>query len=198
MEYVGGTEIAGGYLGGTMVQAQLLSSFSCVSFGMNIHVIDSETGKEVDAKNTKANEGELTISPPSIGLSVTLLNKDHFNVYYEGMPLSPDTSKADNLRVLRRHGDQLRVLKNGYFQHLGRCDDTMNLGGIKVSSIELENAIVTHPLLSRECAAIAYRKHVVDAEQLVVCAVPKNVVCCELYFYFYFYFYIFLIVVFWI
>ena len=43
-------------------------------------------------------------------------------VYFEGMPNGPSGHR------LRRHGDQLLILENGYFQHLGRVDDTMNLG----------------------------------------------------------------------
>ena len=35
-------------------------------------------------------------------------------------------------RRLRRHGDEFERLPGGYYRALGRCDDTMNLGGIKV------------------------------------------------------------------
>ena len=35
--------------------------------------------------------------------------------------------------VLRRHGDEVERLSGGYYVALGRCDDTMNLGGIKVA-----------------------------------------------------------------
>lgn len=34
-------------------------------------------------------------------------------------------------RRLRRHGDEFERLRGGYYRALGRCDDTMNLGGIK-------------------------------------------------------------------
>ncbi len=37
---------------------------------------------------------------------------------------------------LRRHGDEVERLPGGYYHALGRCDDTMNLGGIKVGSGE--------------------------------------------------------------
>lgn len=33
---------------------------------------------------------------------------------------------------LRRHGDEVEHLPGGFFVAHGRCDDTMNLGGIKV------------------------------------------------------------------
>ena len=50
-------------------------------------------------------------------------------LYLQGMPTldGGDT-------VLRRHGDEVERLPGGYYVALGRCDDTMNLGGIKVAS----------------------------------------------------------------
>ena len=49
----------------------------------------------------------------------------------EPVPLSPK-------QVLRRHGDEMERLPGGYYRAHGRVDDTMNLGGIKVSSVEIE------------------------------------------------------------
>ncbi|MDH3198928.1 MAG: AMP-dependent synthetase, partial [Candidatus Krumholzibacteria bacterium] len=97
--------------------------------GLDIHVLDEE-GRPTD-------DGELFIVPPSIGLSLTLLNRDHHEVYYEGTPPGP------NGELLRRHGDQVGCLPGGYFRALGRADDTMNLGGIKVSSAEIERVLNT-------------------------------------------------------
>ena len=37
--------------------------------------------------------------------------------------------------VLRRHGDEVERLPGGYYIALGRCDDTMNLGGIKARTL---------------------------------------------------------------
>jgi hypothetical protein len=45
----------------------------------------------------------------------------------QGMPLLAGTSTR-----LRRHGDEVARLPGGYHRALGRADDTMNLGGIKV------------------------------------------------------------------
>ncbi|ETO20828.1 catalytic/ ligase [Reticulomyxa filosa] len=185
MEYVGGTEIAGGYLSGTMLQPQLLSSFSCPCFGLNVILLDMEdcqpiqgigignekSGDYFNVQDRSIVEGECVVIGPSIGLSVELLNRNHTDVYYTGMDqIQTGAGKI----TLRRHGDQLRVLPNGYYQHLGRVDDTMNLGGIKVSSVGLENVVMRHPLLSKEIAAVAYRQQDVDAEKLVICAVPKD------------------------
>ncbi len=90
----------------------------------------SSTTTESPTKN-----GELFIVPPSIGLSNTLLNKDHHEVYYA------DTPRGPKGELLRRHGDETEELPGGYFRGHGRADDTMNLGGIKVSSTEIERAL---------------------------------------------------------
>ena len=129
IEYCGGTEIGGGYITGTLVQEAHPTTFSTPVLGLDIEILDEE-GKP-------AQNGELFIVPPSIGLSQTLLNKDHHEVYYAGTP------KGKNGRLLRRHGDQMEKLSNGYYRAHGRADDTMNLGGIKVSSTEIERTLNT-------------------------------------------------------
>ena len=97
---------------------------------------------------TRPNAGELFIVPPSIGLSTSLLNQDHHEIYFSGAP------KGFDGKTLRRHGDQMQKLENGYWCALGRADDTMNLGGIKVSSAEIEEVLQSIPGV-REVAAIA-------------------------------------------
>ena len=51
-------------------------------------------------------------------------------------------------------------------------DDTMNLGGIKVGSLELERVLETHPAIG-ECAAVGVAPPDGGAEQLVVYVVPS-------------------------
>lgn len=132
IEYCGGTEIGGAYLTQTLVQPASPSTFSTPALGLDIAIL----------------EGELFLIPPSIGLSLELLNKDHHKVYFEGTPKLPDGT------LLRRHGDQVEKLPNGYYRAQGRADDTMNLGGIKVSSAEIERILNRVEGVS-ETAAIA-------------------------------------------
>jgi acetyl-CoA synthetase len=139
IEYCGGTEIGGGYVTSTMVQANIASTFSTQALGGEFILLD-----ENGSKSTK---GELFLIPPIMGLSNTLLNRNHFNVYYKDTP----TYKG---KLLRRHGDQLEQIENGYYKAQGRVDDAMNLGGIKVSSIQIE-AILNKLEFIRESAAIA-------------------------------------------
>ncbi|MCI15760.1 putative acyl-activating enzyme 17 peroxisomal protein, partial [Trifolium medium] len=68
--------------------------------------------------------GELALGSLMLGASNTLLNADHYGVYFKGMPLW-------NGKVLRRHGDVFERTARGFYHAHGRADDTMNLGGIK-------------------------------------------------------------------
>ena len=88
---------------------------------------------KVTTQNLEALFPIVFLVPPSIGLSTELLNKDHDSVYFSDLP--------EIGRPLRRHGDQWRRSADGHFQALGRVDDTMNLGGIKVSSADIESVL---------------------------------------------------------
>jgi len=125
IEYCGGTEIGGGYITSTVVQENIPSTFSTKALGSDF-VLLNENYQETT-------QGEVFLIPPIMGLSTELLNKNHQKIYYD------DTPKHQ--KVLRRHGDELRQLENGYFKILGRVDDAMNLGGIKVSATQIEAAI---------------------------------------------------------
>jgi acetyl-CoA synthetase len=60
---------------------------------------------------------------------------------------------------------------DGYLRALGRVDDTMNLGGIKVSSAELEGAIEDMEGVA-EVAAVAVPPNDGGPDRLVIFAVP--------------------------
>lgn len=159
IEYCGGTEIAGGYVTGTMVQPAIPATFTTPALGLDFVLFDE--------KGRLADKGEVGIIGPSIGLSTELLNRDHYICYYTGMPqLVPE-------RLLRRHGDALMRLDNGYFQALGRADDTMNLGGIKISSAEIERVLNCIDGI-KETAAIAIKPPGGGPEQLLICAVLED------------------------
>jgi acetyl-CoA synthetase len=139
IEYCGGTEIGGGYVTSTVVQPNIASTFSTQALGGEFILLNED--------NELSDKGELFLIPPIVGLSTSLLNKDHFEVYYKNTP----TCKGN---LLRRHGDALEQLENGYYKAQGRVDDAMNLGGIKVSSIQIET-VVNQLEFVKEAVAIA-------------------------------------------
>ena len=142
IEYCGGTEIGGAYITGTTVQPAAPATFSTPALGLDLVILD-ENGRDADS-------GEVFLIPPSIGLSTEMLNRDHYEVYFEGTPEGPTGEAVP----LRRHGDQIERLGGGYFRAHGRVDDTMNLGGIKVSSAEIER-VLNSVAGVRETAAIS-------------------------------------------
>lgn len=158
IEYCGGTEIGGAYISGSVALPCVAGTFNTPTLGMDVVILD-EAGHPAES-------GELFVIPPSIGLSNTLLNKDHHDVYFKDTPPGP------NGEMLRRHGDQMERLPGGYWRAQGRADDTMNLGGIKVSSAEIEQALQGVPGII-ETAAIAVASSD-GPSQLVIYGVPAK------------------------
>lgn len=158
IEYCGGTEVGGGHLTGSVMQPASPATFTTPALGIDFVVL-GPGGLPAEEGAT----GEIFLVPPSMGLSQRLLNGNHHAVYYQGCPLLPDG------RLLRRHGDAVVRLAGGRWRAEGRADDTMNLGGIKVSSLEIERVLSTHSAVF-ECAAVAARPRDGGPDALVVFA----------------------------
>jgi acetyl-CoA synthetase len=152
IEYCGGTEIGGGYITGTLVQPAFPGQFSTPALGLDFVILD-EAGNETD-------NGEVFLVGPSVGLSTELLNADHHAIYCADVPRPG----------LRRHGDQIERLPNGYYRAHGRVDDTMKLSGIKTSSREIEECVAGIPGV-REAAAVAVSPPGGGPSRLVIFAV---------------------------
>ncbi len=156
VEYCGGTEIGGGYITGTLVQPCAPATFTTPALGLDFVILDD--GKP-------APRGEVFLIPPSIGLSNELLNYNHDEEYYAGLPGGP------NGEVLRRHGDQIERLGRGYFRHHGRTDDMINIHGVKTSAEEIRSVIWHESVYDAKAVAVD-----VDGSgqhALVIYAVPR-------------------------
>ncbi len=159
IEYCGGTEIGGGYVTGTRVQPAAPSTFTTPALGLDFLLYDDH--------GNPSDNGEVFIIPPSLGLSTSLLNADHDEVYVAGTPRPG----------LRRHGDAIErfgkrlesdpwLVGIKYRAH-GRVDDTMNLSGIKVSSAEIEEVLNVVDGI-QETAAVAVPPEDGGPSQLVI------------------------------
>ncbi|MEL7497244.1 MAG: AMP-binding protein [Planctomycetota bacterium] len=176
IEYCGGTEIGGGYVSSVVDKPNVPAAFNTAAVGLEFVLISEMNDTETDSQPTskQANEGEIFLVPPSIGLSNRLINRDHFETYYANTPVLSGYSQ------LRRHGDYFRELKTGFgsvFVAGGRIDDTMNLGGIKISSAEIERVL-------NQCERVIETAAVAEArgdgpDQLVVFAVCEPTVSLE-------------------
>jgi acetyl-CoA synthetase len=158
IEYCGGTELGGGYITGTVVQPCVPAAFTTPTLGLEFEIRGDD--------HRPAPTGELFLRGPSIGFSTRLLNRDHHAAYYDGVPATADGAP------LRRHGDEVETLPGGYYRVQGRCDDTMNLGGIKVACAEIER-VVNQVEGVLETAAVAAPEAGGGPSRLVVFAVPR-------------------------
>ncbi|KAI3684973.1 hypothetical protein L6452_34203 [Arctium lappa] len=164
IEYCGGTEIGGGFITGSLLQPQCLSAFSTPSLGSNLFILGQDG---IPIPSNVPGFGELALYPLMFGASSTLLNANHYDVYFKDMP-------SWNGKVLRRHGDVFERTPRGYYRAHGRADDTMNLGGIKVSSVEIERICNSVDDSILETAAIGVTPGGGGPERLVIVVVFKD------------------------
>lgn len=163
MEACGGTELASAFLHGCLLQVQALAAFSTPSMTVSFFILNDQGHLYPDDQPCI---GELALMP-NLGASHFLLNADHNAVYYEGMP----TYKGVQLR---RHGDIFERTVGGFYRSHGRSDDTMNLGGIKTSAVEIErlcNKASEHIL---ETAAVAVPSHGGGPDELIIFTVLND------------------------
>ena len=157
IEYCGGTEVGGGYLTGTVVQPCAPGMFTTPALGMDVVILDD--GKPAD-------RGEVFLVPPSIGLSNELLNYNHLDEYYAGLPRGPAGE------LLRRHGDRIERLPGGFFRHRGRVDDVINIHGVK-TSVEEVRSVIAHELVY-DAKPVAVDIDGSGQAVLVIYAVPRD------------------------
>ena len=70
-------------------------------------------------------------------------------------------------------GDNARLDSDGYFWIMGRIDDVINVSGHRLSTIEVESSLVSHPKVA-ECAAVG-RPHEIKGQAIAVFVTLKNV-----------------------
>ena len=91
--------------------------------------------------------GELQINGPTAAMA-----------YWNNREKTRDTFQGP----WTRSGDKYSVDADGYYVYSGRSDDMLKVGGIYVSPIEVESALITHPAVLE--AAVIGRA---DDEELV-------------------------------
>ena len=116
--------------------------------GYELRIVDEQGHDVADGE-----QGELLIKGPTAAMT-----------YWNNRT----KSRATFLGEWTRSGDKYRRDDSGYYIYCGRNDDMLKVGGIWVSPVEVEAAIITHPAVL-EAAVVAWE----DADRLVK---PKAVV----------------------
>ncbi|KAL5219381.1 hypothetical protein ABZP36_020065 [Zizania latifolia] len=164
IECCGGTELSSSYIQGSLLRPQAFGAFSGASMSTGFVILDEQGTPYPDDVPCA---GEVGLFPLYFGATDRLLNSDHNKVYFDGMPIY-------NGRQLRRHGDIIQRTVGGYYVVQGRADDTMNLGGIKTSSVEIERICNRADEGLLETAAVSVKPAGGGPEQLAVLAVLKD------------------------
>ncbi len=123
LNYVGGTEIGGGILSGTVMHALKPCSFGGPMPAMGADIVD-DRGAPVGPGEV----GELVLRLPSIGLTRGLWNEPerYIESYWTRYP------------GLWHHGDWAATDEDGFWYVLGRSDDTLKIAGKRTGPSEIE------------------------------------------------------------
>ncbi len=99
--------------------------------GISARVVDEATGEESE----RDTQGLLTLTRPWPGMLRTLFGDDERYVATYWEKFGPRTYFV---------GDAARQDSDGYFWVIGRVDDVLNVSGHRMSTAEIESAIVSH------------------------------------------------------
>jgi len=69
-------------------------------------------------------------------------------------------------------GDGARIDEDGYFWLMGRIDDVINVSGHRIGTMEVESALVSHPIVAE--AAVVGKPHPLKGQSLVAYVVLKT------------------------
>ena len=78
----------------------------------------------------------------------------------------------DKLKGYYLAGDSARRDDDGYFWIMGRIDDVLNVSGHRLGTMEIESALVAHPLVAE--AAVVGKPHDIKGESIVAFVVCKG------------------------
>jgi acetyl-CoA synthetase len=107
--------------------------------GIDAAVVDERTGEDAGT-----NQGLLVLRRPWPGMLRTLYRDDERYVETYWSRFGRETYLV---------GDAARKDKDGYLWIIGRIDDVINVSGHRLSTAEVESAVVSHPKVA-ECAVV--------------------------------------------
>ncbi len=136
INYSGGTEVAGGILGGNPLLPLKPCAFSAPVPGMAADVVDA------DGHPVRGTVGELVLRGPWPGITRGFWgDPDRYHETY--------WARFPGVWV---HGDWARVDADGFWYILGRSDDTIKVAGKRVGPAEVEGAAGSHPAVLQAAA----------------------------------------------
>jgi len=124
--------------------------------------IDAEVVDENGRPTSTGVRGYLIIKKPWPGMLMTLYRdpERYKQAYWSRFPNAFYT------------GDYCMIDEDEYFWLLGRADEVLKIAGHRMSTMELESAIISHPAVAE--AAVIGKPHEIKGETIVVFAILKQ------------------------
>jgi acetyl-CoA synthetase len=157
VNYSGGTEVAGGIVGCSLLRPIRPMSFNGPCLGMAADIVDA-AGRPV-----RGEVGELAIRAPWPGMT-----RGFWAEPDDGRYLEAYWRRVPGLWI---HGDWAATDADGYWYIHGRSDDTLKVAGKRIGPAEVEACAVAHPAVAA-AAAIGVPDEL-KGEAIVVLCVPR-------------------------
>jgi acetyl-CoA synthetase len=150
---VGGTEVGGCNLIGTLHHPMRPGSFGAPALGVGADIVDEQANPVADGQT-----GELVLRLPSIGMTKGLWRdpERYLDSYWRTLP------------GLWVHGDFARRDADGLYYIAGRSDDTLKVAGKRIGPGEIENLLMATGKLS-EAAAIGVPDALTGSAIVCIC-----------------------------
>ncbi|KAJ3284741.1 acetyl-CoA synthetase [Rhizoclosmatium sp. JEL0117] len=132
-------------------------------FGVDLAVLDATTGKEIPWDGSEEITGVLALRQPTPSIARTVFG-DHnryLDTYmrpYKGFYFTGDGVARDT---------------DGYYWIKGRVDDVINVSGHRMSTAEIESALITHPTCA-ESAAVGIHDDLTGQAVVVFCTLKSH------------------------
>ncbi|MEO8677740.1 MAG: benzoate-CoA ligase family protein [Vicinamibacterales bacterium] len=112
------------------------------------------SGRVVPGYDARIVDDQNQLVPPG-EIGNLWISGDSTCAYYWNQP---EKTRATIDGVWLRTGDKYSQDADGYFWYAGRSDDMLKVGGLWVSPIQVENALMAHPAV-QECAVVGREDH---------------------------------------
>lgn len=119
----GGTDIISCFMLGNPILPVYNEEIQCRGLGMKVQSFDE------DGTISENDKGELVCTLPFPSMPIYFLNDKDYKKYFN--------SYFDTFRGIWRHGDFIKITRNGGVIVYGRSDATLNPGGIRIGTAEI-------------------------------------------------------------
>ncbi|MFT6717449.1 MAG: acetoacetyl-CoA synthetase [Saprospiraceae bacterium] len=125
----GGTDVCSGFVGGNPFDDVVEGEIQCRMLGVDLHAYNESGEKVIDEL------GEMVIDSPLPSMPIYFWNDKNNKRYQE--------SYFEMYPEKWRHGDWIKISKEGSVIIFGRSDSTLNRGGVRIGTSEIYNATET-------------------------------------------------------